>query len=84
MRNYKVDPLFRGPRSRDWPRDQVFTLEEVLDRCRKKHFTLEESMPRRIVINDGKGWVQTRLVLTSHRATSFREPEPTKTSLFTW
>jgi hypothetical protein len=78
MRNYKVDPLFRGPRSRDWPRDQVFTFKEVLDRVRKKNLTVAESVPRRLDVCTAAGRVTTRLVLTTHQATSFRASEPKK------
>lgn len=83
MRNLKVDPLFRGPRSRVWPRDKVYTYEEVLDICRKKFYILKIAEKRRLFILDGRERVVTRLVETTNQASSYTPPSPGKTFVVT-
>jgi len=78
MRNFKVDPFYEGPRSKVWPRNKVYTLKEVDDRCRKTNAYLEISGQRRYFIKDSRRRVITRLVTTTRQASSHVEPESVK------
>ena len=70
MRNFKVDPLFRGPRTRVWPREKVYTQQEVIDVCRKRFYTARAVEKRRTFVFDRNGGVVTRLVETTRQANS--------------